>query len=47
MKRLSIIAIAASVLFANCTKDPSETLNVDPKSANSATAAGLRLLAQD
>jgi hypothetical protein len=43
MKRLSIIAIAASVLFANCTKDPSETLNVDPKSANSATAAGLFL----
>ena len=43
MKRLSIIAIAASVLFANCTKDPSETLNVDPKSANSATANGLFL----
>jgi hypothetical protein len=43
MKRLSIIAIAASVLFANCTKDPSENLNKDPKAASSATAAGLFL----
>jgi len=43
MKRLSIIAIAASVLLANCTKNASDTLNVDPKSASSATAAGLFL----
>ena len=43
MKRLSIIAIAASVFLANCTKNASETLNVNPKSASSATAAGLFL----
>jgi hypothetical protein len=41
MKRLSIIAIAATVLFANCTKDISNTLNVDPKSPSAATSAGL------
>src|SRR5580704_13139484 len=43
MKRLSIITIAASVLFANCTKNASENLNVNPKAASSATAAGLFL----
>jgi hypothetical protein len=43
MKRLSIITIAASILFANCTKNASEILNVDPKSASSATAPGLFL----
>ena len=41
MKRLSIITIAASVLLGSCVKNMSTTLNVDPKSSPSATAAGL------